>query len=338
MFLLSVKSMHSFTLGSSPTSGGGSNGGGSSGGSSSGGMTQPNCSTSCTIQAGYLDCTSQRCLLNGPTCYKWGDPHYRTFDMNSFDFQGDCEYVLSRPCDSDEFIITGSNTAINEFVSVTSAVRVIFRETEIYLTEGDDGIITINGVLLSNNGDGEIYHSNGIRVYRTGGRPYILLLIGVGIYWDGSQRVDITVATVWQGHLCGLCGNYNNNQSDDFMLPNGTLTTSVNDLGSAWLFANTTPTCGELQPIPVCTDSVMSEAQSRCNELASGVFSVCNSVVDPISFVEGCMLDYCSCSAEDREECYCDSLSAYAAICSLNGIIISNWRDMFCRKFIVKSW
>ena len=295
-------------------------------------MTQLDCSTSCTVQGGYFECTSQRCLLTGHTCYGWGDLHYRTFDMNSFDFQGDCEYVLSKPCDSDEFIIT----AINPFVSSTSAVRVNFRETEIHLTGGDSGTIKVNGILLSNSGDGVIYSSSAIRVYRTGGRPYVFLLIGVGIYWDGS-RVDITVATVWQGQLCGLCGNYNNDPDDDFMLQNGTLTTSVNEFGNEWLYANTTPNCGELQPLPVCNDTVMNESQSRCNELTTGVFSACNSVVDPVSFVEGCMLDYCFCSVEDREKCYCDSLSAYAAICALNGVIISNWRDIFCRKFVVKS-
>jgi len=325
------------TGGSSTDGGGGGSRGGSSNGGSSGSTIQPDCSTSCTVQEGYLECTSQRCLLTGPTCYSWGDPHYRTFDMKSFDFQGDCEYVLSQPCDSDEFIITGTNTAKIDFVSITSAVRVMYRETEVYLTEGSDGVmITINGELLLENGDGLMYHSGGVRVYKTGGHPYILLSIGIGVYWDGS-RVDITVATVWQGHLCGLCGNYNNNETDDFMLPNGTLTASSNEFGGAWLYANTTPTCGELQPIPVCEDSVMSEAESRCAELTSGDFSMCNSVVDPVSFVEGCKLDYCSCSAEDREECYCNSLSAYVAVCALNGVVRSNWRDMFCRKFIVES-
>ena len=270
-------------------------------------------------------------FISGPTCYAWGHLHYTTFDVYSFDFQGNCEYVLSQPCDSDEFIITGTNTEINEFVSKISAVRVIYRETEIYLTGGNDGgIITVNEVLLPNNGDGLIYRSSGVRVYRTGGRPYVLLLVGIGIYYDGSQRVDITVATVWRGQLCGLCGNYNSNQTDDLMLPNGMQAASVIELSEGWLYANTTPTCGELQPIPACNDSVIVEAELKCSELTSGTFSMCNDVVDPTSFVEGCMLDYCICN--DREKCFCDSLSSYAAICALNGIIISSWRNDFCCK------
>ena len=136
----------------------------------------------------------------------------------------------------------------------------------------------------------------------------------------------------WQGQLCGLCGNYNNDGNDDFMLPDGSLTTSVNEFGSSWLYANTSAMCGELQTPPPCPASIMTAAQSRCNELTNSVFSVCNSVVDPTVYIDGCILDYCLCSEEEREECYCNSLSTYAAVCALNEVFIPNWRDFSCCK------
>ena len=76
----------------------------------------------------------------------------------------------------------------------------------------------------------------------------------------------------------------------------------------------------------------MIEAQARCNELGNSVFNVCSSIVDPTPYINDCMLDYCLCSAADRDDCYCNSLSTYASACASSGIIISDWRNQFCRK------
>jgi len=304
-----------------------------------GDVIQPNCTTRCTCQeGGCFDCSPQRCLVDGPTCYASGDPHYGSFDSRRFDFQGDCEYVLTKPCNGDDFIITATNTlwSFNPTVSVTSAVRVFIpsRGLEIYL---GNGIITINGIMQSNSGDGVVHRSSGLEILRIGGSTYALLTVTFpeAVEWDGSWQVRVTVSSSWQGQLCGLCGNYNNDASDDFMLPNGSVTTSANDFGDSWLYAQTSATCGVPPSPPPCPTSVMTAAQSRCNELMNEVFSVCNSVVDPETFIDGCILDYCLCSDERREDCYCNSLSSYAAACASSGIIISNWRNFLCRKFFV---
>lgn len=57
---------------------------------------QPNCSTRCTCRLGKFHCEPQTCLTDGPTCYASGDPHYQTFDLRYYDFQGDCEYMFSQ--------------------------------------------------------------------------------------------------------------------------------------------------------------------------------------------------------------------------------------------------
>ena len=301
-----------------------------------GDVIQPNCSTRCTCQeGGYFNCKTQKCLLDGPHCYGAGDPHYRSFDNHYFDFQGDCEYVLSQPCnDSSEFIIAGSNTAIvNRRVSVTSQVRIIIQKRGLEIILGR-GYITINRKSQSNSVYGVIHRSSGVEVSRNGRRAYVLLTIShpIAISWDGSHRVDITPSSSWQGMLCGLCGNYNNDNSDDFMLPDGSVSSSVNDFGSSWLYSNTSSSCGVPMAAPPCSGSIMTAAESRCGELARGVFNVCNSIIDPTEFINGCELDYCSCSDEDREDCYCNSLSTYAAACASVGVIIPNWRNFFCRK------
>ena len=303
-----------------------------------GDMIQPNCSTRCTCQkGGFFTCETQTCLLDGPHCYKSGDPHYQSFDNHNYQFQGDCEYVLSQPCNGSDFVIIASNTAANSNVSETNKIRIIIpsKDLEIVLSRGGGGIITINGVLQVNNGDRVVHHSSGVEVVRTGGHPYVLLTIGwpLGIYWNGWGYVDVSVSSGWEGKLCGLCGNYNNDGNDDFMLPNGTLTTSANDFGSSWLYSKPYPECEVPPSPPPCPLNVMIAAQSRCNELLNSIFNVCKSVVDPTVYINNCILDYCQCSEEDRENCYCNSLSTYAADCASNGITIPNWRKFLCCKY-----
>ena len=302
-----------------------------------GDIIQPDCSTRCTCQAGYFDCESQLCLIDGAHCHGAGDPHYQSFDNRNFDFQGNCEYVFTQPCNSNEFIVTVSNTLINSFVSVTSMVRVIIpsRGLNISLSRGLGGIVAINGVLQQNNGDGILHNSSDVLVTRTGGHPYILLNIGfpVEIFWDGSHYVDVGVSKRWQGQLCGLCGNYNNDYRDDLMLRNGSQTTSESEFGTSWFYATTSEDCGTPDPSPSCTTD---EAEARCSVLANSVFSVCNGVVDPTSYIYDCILDYCQCNEEDREDredredgedCYCNSLATYAAACASSGVVIPSWRD-----------
>ena len=301
-----------------------------------GDIIQPNCSTRCTCQGGNFNCKLQNCLLNGPTCYSWGDPHYQSFDYRYFDFQGDCEYVLSQPCnDTSEFIIAVSNTALeNDLVSQASQVRIVMLRKGLEVILGKDGYVAINNKTQPNSVDGVIHRSTGLEISRTGKLVYILLTIShpIVISWDEYHRVGITPSISWQGKLCGLCGNYNNDDSDDYMLPDGSVTNSVNEFGSSWLYSNISSTCGVPVASPLCTDSVMVIAEARCSELMKGVFNTCSSLIDPTEFINGCKLDYCSCIEEDREDCYCNSLSTYAAACASIGVTIPNWRKYFCRK------
>ena len=294
-------------------------------------VIQPNCTTRYTFQDGFFDCEAQYCLVDGPTCYAWGDAHYQSFDHRYFDFQGDCEYILTQPCNNSDFIITTSNTMINSSMSVTSQIKVVVpkRKLEIVLT---DHHLIINSKVYSDHDYKVLCIFSDVRIFKTGGHLYVLLDIThpTAISWDGYQ-VGITPSSNWEGMLCGLCGNYNNDNIDDFILPNGSLTVSINEFGSSWLYSNTSSDCG-MPMSSACIESVMLEAETRCSELMKGTFSACSNLVDPKSFIDGCKLDYCSCNDENREDCYCNSLSNYAAACASAGIIIPDWRDLFCCK------
>ena len=290
----------------------------------------PNCSTRCVCHDRHFECEPQLCIIDGPTCQAYGDPHYHTFDSRYFNFQGTCEYILTKSCSTAEFSVIVTNLAHNQYVSCTDTVRVLVPNENLNILMGRGGIVTINDIVQANNGDGRLLVSGEVELTRAGGRLYVILsTLGVRISWDGSYRVDLTVSTRWRGNLCGLCGNYNGDPTDDFQNPNGIVVSSADEFGLSWVVNNNgSGSCLGLAPLIPCSTDVMDEAQRRCAVLREEHFRACNAIVDPTTFIESCVFDYCHCNVNDREECYCNSLSTYAGACGANGIVLSNWNTI----------
>ena len=178
-------------------------------------------------------------------------------------------------------------------------------------------------------------------MWRSGGEIIVFLkTIEVQVSWNGVYRITVTVSTNLRNKVCGLCGTYNMNPNDDLKKKNGEVTRSVEEFGNSWeTDGSSCPNSGKRNAIanPGCsTDpSVIQEGQKRCAVLMGEVFSGCNSVLNPKQYITNCEYDYCCCSGEDKEECYCDNLSTYAAACADAGVTLSAWRNSFCRELTI---
>ena len=297
-----------------------------------GDQIHPSCSTHCTCRNGNFQCEPQLCNINGASCYAAGDPHYHTFDGRYFNFQGACEYVLTKSCDTEEFSVIVTNGAHNQHVSCTDSVRVLLpsENLNVLLERGEGGTVTINGILQPNNGDEIILQSGEVEIVRVGGHPHVIVnRIGIKVSWDGSYYVDVTVSTSWRGRLCGLCGNYNNNPTDDFQTPNGFLASTTSEFGLSWMTNNELiSNCGELTPPDPCPAELMAEAITRCSILRREPFDICNDLVNATTFIDSCVYDYCYSSDDMREQFYHDSLSTYTAVCGDGGLVVPpTWRN-----------
>lgn len=150
-----------------------------------------------------------------------------------------------------------------------------------------------------------------------------------------------------------MCGNYNNNEIDDFQTPSGGITeVSPYAFGDSWKME---PNCPEAKQIIVsfflivfaaaelipfkdtCKEKPERRvwAMKKCGILKSSVFAACHSEVPIDSFYDKCLFDACGCDQGGDCECLCTALAAYAQECNNRGVPI-HWRSQeLCRKYFI---
>ena len=285
------------------------------------------------------------CINAGATCQASGDPHYRTFDNVVHHFQGRCEYVLSRDCANNEWQIQvqNENRYNNRAVSWTKAVAIQLANTGVIRLLANR-IVETNTVRINHfpyrvpSGGAFIRQEvNKVRVY--------LAESGVSVSWDGNHFLSVTVPSSANGTVCGLCGQYNTDQSDDLEQRNGTILTPSSVLGSgsvqsryayhtfgvSWsvpttkrLLLHTDATCEDdyLPPPHPCDDNpfIKVRAEEYCSFIINrnGPYAACHGVIDPQSDYDSCLFDTCACGGDTT--CACDSVQAYETVCWRNKV------------------
>ncbi|KAM4723117.1 mucin-2-like [Rhinophrynus dorsalis] len=148
------------------------------------------------------------------------------------------------------------------------------------------------------------------------------------------MQVYVILDPSYQDQTRGLCGNFNNIQTDDFKATSGIIE------GTAAAFANTWKTqsnCPNIKNIyeDSCSLSVENEkyAQHWCALLTNpaGPFSSCHSLVNPLNYHSRCLEDTCSCT--NSEDCMCAVLSSYVYACAIKGVSLTGWRETVCKKY-----
>ena len=295
-------------------------------------------------QCGVCFGDGSTCLNVGATCYAYGDSHYRTFDNVIYHFQGRCEYTLSRDCVAGNWQVQLKNENRSEnavhwtkFVAIRLAHVGVIRLLGNRLVEVNSKSVSHFPYTVSSGGVFIRQELNLVKVY--------LSESGVSVSWDGSHHVFVTVPTSARGKVCGLCGQYNMNHTDDLQTRNGTAyflssvwgSTSVlsrslsHKFGVSWtvsdqdrLLLPSGHSCvDKVLPSPhPCDDNarVKAQAEQYCLVLiqADGPYAACYNVINPESDYKSCLYDTCACGGDTR--CACDSVRAYETVCGHHGV------------------
>ncbi|ETE57325.1 IgGFc-binding protein, partial [Ophiophagus hannah] len=302
------------------------------------------------------------------SCLVSGDPHYYTFDKQTHHFMGNCTYTLSQLCDRNNsllpyFNVEASNEHRGGYTHVSYVESVHVDVFGIRVTLGKGGRVTVRGAVAaaaaaaeghlcfdagvrrstvvpqSPTVDGEpvIVPSTpiqGVEILPSGFYTVVSTDFGLSVKFDGDHQVEVSLLSTYKGEVCGMCGNYNGDPSDDFLNPDGEPEPDSTSLGNSWQVANLT-SCSSGHA-PVCTEDEKDTAKSSdfCGRLTdiNGPFRRCHNVLDPAGHFESCLYDQCALHLDPGS--LCRSLQSYADACQSLGVAIEPWRNAtFCRKF-----
>ncbi|XP_044028582.1 IgGFc-binding protein-like [Siniperca chuatsi] len=314
-------------------------------------LCQKECTCNGTVQCKQSSCGPyEKCEIKNyvrscqplgkGVCSISGDPHYNTFDNTTYDFQGTCTYIAAKGCHLSGTRLTNFSVAVenekwyglsaNPKVSVTKLVAVEVYGTILILRRNEANMVWINGVLLHLP---QILHNGAVKVYQEGANDVIMTDFGLRVTYDLVYHVTVTVPGNYRGRTCGLCGNFNNNKTDEFQLPDGNVSKDFQTFGAAWKVPVPGVICedgcsGDL--CPKCGDSDKAAIEAKCAIITNpnGPFAACHDVIDSASYFRDCVYDVC---LTKDESILCHSIAAYMSDCQDFGAKIQNWRSpSFC--------
>ncbi|KAH0631328.1 hypothetical protein JD844_005616 [Phrynosoma platyrhinos] len=285
----------------------------------------------CRVENGIQGCHPVgcgKCSIAGGT--------YLTFDGHTFNFPGSCTYTLAKVCSRDPDLTRFSVVVENEIFGEGRVVPKIV-------------VITVHGYVLTLMNrrtwkvmmDGEVYtlplalDRREVWVNQEGKNIVVHTDFGLKVLYDSSHYLLIYIPTTYQGHTCGLCGNFNGDRTDEFQLPNERSTQNVTEFGTSWkvLVDDAKCTDGCRQNCPLCdaakTRPYQTESSCGLIHAKSGPFSDCHALVKPAAYFNRCLHEMCA--VDGAKDILCQSLQAYVAACQAAGANIKAWRTTsFC--------
>nr|XP_044991376.1 mucin-5B [Jaculus jaculus] len=287
---------------------------------------------SCTCSGGLWQCQDLPCP---GTCSVQGGSHIFTYDEKLYEVHGDCNYILSKKCADNAFTVLAELRKCG-LTDTENCLKTV----TLSLNGGDTTIqVQANGAVFLNS----IYtqlplSAANVTIFRPSSF-FILVQTGIGLQLQVQlvplMQVFVRLDSSHHGQTCGLCGNFNRNQADDFAALSGVVEGTGAAFANTWKTQATCPNAKNTFEDP-CSLSVENEdyAQHWCSLLnnPTGVFSACHATVSPAAYYSNCMFDTCNC--EKSEDCMCAALSSYVRACAARGVLLRGWRDGVCSKYM----
>uniref|UniRef100_A0A674J729 Uncharacterized protein n=1 Tax=Terrapene triunguis TaxID=2587831 RepID=A0A674J729_9SAUR len=266
------------------------------------------------------------------SCTVEGGSHISTYDEKRYNVHGDCTYVLSKV--NDTFAVLGELRPCGLTDTETCLKKIVLSinggQTIIVFKPG--GGVFVNWIYTQLP-----FSAANVTIFRPSSF-FIMVETNFGLQLE-IQLVPIMQAFVrldpsFKGQTCGLCGNFNSIQTDDFKAISGVVEGTTAAFVNTWKTQASCPNIENNFENP-CALSVENEkyAQHWCGLLtdSTGPFANCHLTVDPAVYHTNCLFDTCNC--EKSEDCMCAALSSYVRACAAKGVQLEGWRTDVCSKY-----
>ncbi|XP_068163615.1 mucin-6 [Antennarius striatus] len=262
----------------------------------------------CMCDSGKWHCSENvcptRCLIEGQ--------FVTSFDGKQYVVPGKCAYVASQ----------GSNWTITiqffkNALSLKTVILQLFQETYTF---------SHNTVKIGEDEITELHESEHALVFwQSSMYVQVHTSIGMKLQVQMSPEIQlyITPLTNHSGLISGLCGNNNNDTTDDFTSSSGIVENSAQPFALSW-------------SVDTCTVNIPSTCISTDNEIFAdemcsvlndprGIFAKCHAHIPSDYYHTACIQRTCNCGSV-LQQCLCVALGSYAKACASLGVEVGDWR------------
>uniref|UniRef100_A0A8C4XFL6 Si:dkey-65b12.6 n=1 Tax=Erpetoichthys calabaricus TaxID=27687 RepID=A0A8C4XFL6_ERPCA len=269
------------------------------------------------------------------TCWISGSSRFKSFDGRNFNLLGNCSYKVA------EFSLTDNKLAkfsiVMHRVTVRSTITIKSLDLKLYnytvtLLANASWQIMVGGVKIHLP---LILDGGQINVYQSGFNIILKTNFGLVINYDGASHAVFNIPSTYIGVLSGLCGNYNEDMSDDFQLPSGEQAANEGIFAAGWKanFDRIACQTGCGSKCPVSKESRKPEVSKNtaCGilNLKTGPFGACHTKVSPQEYFDNCVKDMIT--NEASKALLCENIQTYAHACQDAATFTGEWRtDKLC--------
>lgn len=165
---------------------------------------------------------------------------------------------------------------------------------------------------------------------------------GLHVSFDLNNNVRVTIPRNYYRHMCGLCGDYNDDPKNDFRKSDGSQAANPIELGNSWTQADPDSSCilpPVCKPEQDCKPKCSPELEDKyhgpqfCGLLTNptGPLAACHKLLDPEGPLKDCIFDLCL--GGGNISILCNNIHAYVSACQAAGVKVEPWRtETFCRE------